>query len=189
MHALTFLEDQVLAEQDAADSADRLERLADVEAQRRMFLRSEHRAVGIGRRLEETEADGDGKDRNKEHRVRRHVRSREEQAAAGNIEAEAREDGRLIGRLADDDGSRDGDQEVPAVEGALHKGTREVAEREDALELRDQDIVEARGRRPEREETREQDKLENRCLADITVVILDDFLFFHEKFPPESIGM
>ena len=162
LQAVALLKHQIFAQHDAHQRADRVEGLADVEAQRGAIAVANHRAIGIGGGFQKAQADGDSENGREEHGIGGHMRGGIEQHAAADIERQPHQDRQLIARSADHQRGRNGNEKVAAVKGALHQRAGEVAERKNAFELGDQDVVQARGAAPQREEAREQNELEQR---------------------------
>ena len=140
-HGFAFLEDEVFPQKNAGNGTNRLKGLADVQAQRSRFLRAKHCAIRIDRGFQKAQADSNGKDGHEEHRVRCHMRSGEEQAAAGNVEAQTAENRRLISSIANDHRGRNRNQKITAVKRTLHQSTGKVAQGKHALKLRDEHII------------------------------------------------
>ena len=88
--------DQIFTQQNTGCRANRIKGLADVQAQRGMAFRADHRTVGVRCRLEKAQADGDRENRGQEHGVGCHVRSREKERTADDIKRQPRENSDLI---------------------------------------------------------------------------------------------
>ena len=169
VQGLAVSEDEVLAQHRTCQEPQGREGLGDVEPQRRGALGPDHRGVGIGGGLQEGQAHRDGEQGRQEHRVGGHVRGREEQRAAHDVNDQADEQPRLVAGAPDDPRGGDGDEEVAAVEGRLDEGRGEIRQGEDGLELGDEDVVEARGGAPHGEADRQQDVLEHRDAVEVAV--------------------
>lgn len=140
------------AEQYAADGAEGVERLGDVETARGCLGGAHGEDVGVGGGLEDGAAAGHHVDGKEEEGIGCGLARGIEQHGAGGVEGQAEQDAALVAEPADEEGRRKGEAEVCPVEGELHEGGLQVGHRHDAPERSQQRVVHVVRDSPEKEE-------------------------------------
>ena len=86
---IAFGKDQVFTQQNAGCRTNRVKGLADIQSQRGIGFWPNHRTVGIRCGFQETQTDRNREDCRKEHGVGCHVRCREKERTANNVQRQA----------------------------------------------------------------------------------------------------
>ena len=158
-------EDQRRADAREDRGAQRVERLREGQAARRRFRLAEQRDQRVGDDLNDRDARTQHEQRNQEHREGRALRRRDEQQAADHHRDEADRRGAHIARLAHDRRRGQREQRIGQEERRLDQHRRRMVEREQLLQLRDDDVVEAGDTAEDEEQRDDEDAQIGRVIA------------------------
>jgi hypothetical protein len=157
---LVAREDQLAAEHDAGDRAERVERLCEIQPAFRPRRIAERGDQGVGRCLEKRQPAGDDEERAEEEAVGPRLCRRVEEERAHAIEDEPGDHRGLVAKRLGEARRRKSKGEIADIEGGLHQSRLKIAEHERLLELRDQHIVEAVGEPPEEKQAGDEQQRE-----------------------------
>ena len=146
-------QDEDGSEEGRDEGADGVEGLGEVEAAGGCLGRPDDGDVGIDGDLHDGHAGGEDDERAEEDGEEREVGGGDEAGGADGHDDEADDHGLLVAVLIDEGSAGVAEDEVGGEEGELHGEDFGVVEREDALEVRDDDVVEA-GEEADHEEER-----------------------------------
>ena len=155
-----------------AERAHGVEGLCQVQTPRRSFLRTEREDKGIGRGLEEGEAEGEDIERTAEECETLLCRGGDEEEGSDGIERKPEENAVLVVVAADEECRRDGHGGITAVEGKLHHGGLAGRKFHNGLEGGHHGIGNIVGKAPKRKEG--GDEHEGNDVGN-TVVVEDGF--------------
>ena len=148
----------MLAEDDAQDAANGVERLGDIEPAGGRLGTSHRHDIGIGRGLQHGTAAGHDVDGNKVEGVTGCLGCGHEEDGASGIEDQPQDDATLVGVLADEQGRRQGNHEVGPVESELDERGLCVAHVHNPLERAQQRVGHVVGYAPEEEQAGDEDE-------------------------------
>lgn len=142
----------------AAQGPHGVEGLGQIEPAGGCFPAAERKDVGVGRRLQESQAEGEDVETDAEEGEALPRCRRDEEEGAHGVEPKSQQDGALIGVAANEEGCRNGHSEIAAVEGELDERGLGGGDFHYGLEGRHHGIGDIVGEAPEREEARDEDK-------------------------------
>ena len=139
---------EMAAQQYAANRADRIERLRDVEPSCGRLLRPHTEYQRIGRGLKHSATAGHHVYGEKEERIARRLSGRIEKHRPGGVKDKTEDDARLVGETPYEKRSRKSDAEICAEESELDERRLQVAHRHYALESGKERVVHIVGHAP-----------------------------------------
>ncbi|MCY1301919.1 hypothetical protein D9M70_515560 [compost metagenome] len=145
-------QDQRRTEHRGQRRAERVEGLGQGQAARGRIRRTKHGHVRVGRNLQQRDAACQHEESTEEQRIDAKACRRDEQRAADGGDDEAEHDPPFVADALDERAGGQRDDEIGAEEAELDQHRLRVVEREDVLQMRDQNVVQARDEAPHEEQ-------------------------------------
>ena len=153
-------EDEHRSDQRAADSAQGIERLREVQAPFRSGRIAQLRDERVRARFQKAQPRRDHEQRHQEEAVLAHNRSRPEQQGSRAVEQQPDHQAELVTAPAHDQSRRHRHREVPQVKSRLKQPRLGAGDLKRLHELADQNVVQVVGNRPQEEQRRDQHERE-----------------------------
>ena len=147
-----FAENQQATEERADDGAERVEGLRQIQSAGCGVCRPKHRDIRIGRYLQGRDAGCEHDERGEKERERGHAGGGDEKQCTDAHGEESGDHGALVADPFDDFSCRDAEGCIRAKEDELYEHGFGVVEREDGLQMRDEDVIERCKKAPHEEE-------------------------------------
>ena len=145
---LKLAQNEKLADEDARNGADRIERLREIEPLRGRFRRAHRQHVGIGARLKDGQAARQNEQRGEEVPVLHRKAGRIKKKAAHDKKPEAKEHAALVREAPDKERRREREAEIGAEKRDLNPRSLEVRHAHDALESGKERVGHVHGQSP-----------------------------------------